>query len=71
METPSIEERLAVFSRVLEIMCVFEQLNNFNGLVALYSALNSSSVYRLNACWEKLDKDKASAYKRFKQLCNP
>jgi hypothetical protein len=56
---------------VLEIMCVFEQLNNFNGLVALYSALNSSSVYRLNACWEKLDKDKASAYKRFKQLCNP
>lgn len=33
-------------------MSVFEELNNFTGLVALYSALNSSSVYRLKACWE-------------------
>lgn len=52
VETPSLEERVSMFSRVLEVMMVFEELNNFTGLVALYSALNSSSVYRLKACWE-------------------
>lgn len=52
METVSLEERVYMFSRVLDIMSVFEELNNFTGLVALYSALNSSSVYRLKACRE-------------------
>lgn len=52
METASLDERVYMFSRVLEVMSVFEELNNFTGLVALYSALNSSSVYRLKACWE-------------------
>lgn len=42
-----MEERVEIFSRVLEIMCVFEELNNFNGVVAFYSALNCSSVFRL------------------------
>uniref|UniRef100_A0A914X472 Ras-GEF domain-containing protein n=2 Tax=Plectus sambesii TaxID=2011161 RepID=A0A914X472_9BILA len=60
-----------MFSRVLEVMSVFEELNNFTGLVAFYSALNSSSVYRLKACWEKLDREKQASYSRFKSLCNP
>ncbi|MCP9264846.1 Son of sevenless-like protein 1 [Dirofilaria immitis] len=52
VETASLDERVYMFSRVLEVMSVFEELNNFTGLVALYSALNSSSIYRLKACWE-------------------
>ncbi|VDD93490.1 unnamed protein product [Enterobius vermicularis] len=71
VETPSLEERVEMFSRVLEIMMVFEELNNFTGLVALYSALNSCSVYRLRATWERLDREKQSAYEKFKKLCNP
>lgn len=47
METDSLDERVEMFSRVLEIMTVFEELNNFTGVVAFYSALNCSSVYRL------------------------
>lgn len=47
METESLDERVEMFSRVLEIMVVFEELNNFTGVVAFYSALNCSSVYRL------------------------
>lgn len=36
-----------MISRVLEIMNVFEELNNFTGVVAFYSALSCSSVHRL------------------------
>ncbi|KHN81845.1 Son of sevenless -like protein 1 [Toxocara canis] len=71
VETPSLEERVGMFSRVLEVMAVFEELNNFTGLVALYSALNSSSVYRLKACWERIDREKQMCYEKFKKLCNP
>uniref|UniRef100_A0A1I7VDK9 Son of sevenless-like protein 1 n=1 Tax=Loa loa TaxID=7209 RepID=A0A1I7VDK9_LOALO len=71
VETASLDERVYMFSRVLEVMSVFEELNNFTGLVALYSALNSSSVYRLKACWEKIDREKQVWYEKFKKLCNP
>ncbi|KAL3985331.1 RasGEF domain family protein [Acanthocheilonema viteae] len=71
VETVSLDERVYMFSRVLEIMSVFEELNNFTGLVALYSALNSSSVYRLKACWERIDREKQVWYEKFKKLCNP
>lgn len=47
VETESLEERVAMFARVLEIMVVFEELNNFNGVVAFYSALAHSAVFRL------------------------
>ena len=52
VETESLEERMAMFNRVLEVMSVFEELHNFTGLVAFYSALNSSCVFRLKWCWE-------------------
>jgi len=47
VETESLDERAEMFSRVLEIMFVFEELNNFNGLIAFFSALNCQPVYRL------------------------
>lgn len=47
VETDSLEDRVQMLSRVLEIMSIFEELNNFTGLVAFYSALNCSSVFRL------------------------
>ncbi|CAD5231948.1 unnamed protein product [Bursaphelenchus xylophilus] len=71
VETKSMEERVEIFSRVLEIMCVFEELNNFNGVVAFYSALNCSSVFRLKDSQSRLDKEKQAWYGRFQKLCDP
>lgn len=43
----NFEERVAVMSRVVEIMVMFHDLNNFSGLFEVSSALESAAVHRL------------------------
>ena len=52
--------------RVLEIMVALHELNNFNGLLAINAAMQASSIYRLQATKDQMNKNLASKAEKYR-----
>ncbi|XP_074642925.1 son of sevenless homolog 2-like [Tubulanus polymorphus] len=70
VESENFEERIAVISRILEIMLVFQELNNFNGMLEVVSAINSAPVYRLEHTIEEVPHKLKKAFEEAMELNN-
>lgn len=71
VSTANLKKRVAVVTRFIQLGRYLRELNNFHGLMIIYSALNFSSVQRLKATWKALNSKSRATLKEFDDLFFP
>eukprot|EP01125_Pyxidicula_operculata_P010170 TRINITY_DN3353_c0_g2_i3.p1 TRINITY_DN3353_c0_g2~~TRINITY_DN3353_c0_g2_i3.p1 ORF type:complete len:899 (-),score=245.74 TRINITY_DN3353_c0_g2_i3:1261-3957(-) len=65
---PLLKNRIRVFSKWLSVIEHLQELNNFNGIYEIVSALQSSNIFRLTKTIQGLSSKKQSSLEKAKEL---
>lgn len=66
-----IKQRTAILSKFIDIGFALLRLNNFNGVMKIYKALNSRFVSRLNKTWKGLSQEILNFWDKIKKVMDP
>ncbi len=66
----SLDVRVAILSRLLEVCVHLLELNNFSSVWELCSGLQGSAVRRLSDTWDRLSEESAATWKRLLEFCD-
>ena len=64
-----LDARVEVVEKIILILIELRNLNNFQDLLSIYSALNSISIY-LTQTWDQINTKLKSAFKDLEKLCH-
>ena len=65
-----LNDRVNIVVKIINILIELKNMNNFNDIVSVYSALFSISI-RLNKTWNQIDSKMKAKLDSFKNLCSP
>ncbi|XP_046847821.1 son of sevenless homolog 2-like isoform X2 [Xenia sp. Carnegie-2017] len=68
LEMENLEERVAILSRIVDILMVFQELNNFSGVMQVLSCMESAAINRLQHTFVELSEKRKSAIDAAKEL---
>ncbi|XP_028396040.1 son of sevenless homolog 1-like [Dendronephthya gigantea] len=68
LEMENFEERVAVLSRIVDILMVFQELNNFSGVMQVLSCIESAAINRLQHTFVELSEKRKGAVDAAKEL---
>ena len=57
IDAENLQERVATVARVLEMMVVFNELNNFNGVLEVAAAMTSAPIFRLKHTFSRVSRE--------------
>ena len=63
IDQENLKQRILIIEKFIEISDKLWNLNNFNGLFSVFSALNSSSIFRLKKTWEGISEESKKIFK--------